>query len=141
MNLIDILSLLLLSVMSALIGFGFNKIQDHDMLLEWYPDFLTRLIYVKNKNLLFDIETQAMGSSDNIIVAKTYKKRMFWHYITKPLGLCIVCNTVWIGMLLTLVFVDVYTWKTIVYCIITGVTSGAIVIFLTNKYKQLQKSI
>jgi hypothetical protein len=67
------------------------------------------------------------------------KKSKFLYYITKPLGRCIICNTTWIGFILTLLIVNVNSWIIIIHCLIVGISAASIVILITNYYNKLQR--
>lgn len=129
MNLFDIFSLLILSIISAFVGFSFNRMQDPDMIFEWYKDWLTKLPYKENPKFWHDVH------------ATRYDKNMFLYYLSKPLGLCIICNTTWIGILICLIVTEHYSLMTIFNCITVGVTSAGIVTLIINKYNQLNKMI
>jgi hypothetical protein len=104
-----LISILLLSIICAFIGFGFNRMQDPDMIFSWY------------KNLL-----EYLGSKSKIL-----------HYIVKPLGMCIICNTTWIGMISA--FITLHQHKLLLFSVISvGVCSAGIVVLIINKFNQLQ---
>ena len=153
-----IVELLLLALFSALIGFGFNKIQEPDMIFEKYKEVLEYLAGNKFRTWRFNIflfkvwwngwtvvpdwltfnapEDKWWITSPHISV-KQYK---FLYYLTKPLGLCIVCNTTWIGIVLTLSTAHTLSFIGGVCAICVGVASASIVIFLENLFKLIQKS-
>lgn len=107
-----VLTLLLMSIVAALVGFGFKRMQDYDMIFEWYGKWLN---YLASKN-------------------------KFLYYLTKPFGRCIICNTVWIGMLLTFIFFP--RQHLLVFDIITvGFASAGIVVMITNKYELMQNAL
>jgi len=111
-----ILTILLLSIVSALVGFGFKRMQDYDMIFRWYSDWLETLSG-KNK---------------------------FLYYFTKPFGRCIICNTTWIGMLLTFILFPVLFKQSsllVFDIIIVGVASAGIVVLITNKYETMQNAL
>lgn len=149
-----ILSLLILSIISAFIGFAFQRMMDADMIFEKYKDFLNYLAnkkwyhygYVRlniklslnkylPKWLRFDIlnDTFVYDSSKYI-----KSKSTILYYITKPLGRCVICNTTWIGIILTLFYSNM-EWRTILYCIIVGCTSAGLVVLIVNYYNMLQR--
>lgn len=131
-----IVELLLLVLFSALIGFGFNKMQEPDMIFEWYKEWLNKLPYIKHTYSPLELIENSMISN-----VKPYRKSMFLYYFTKPLGLCIICNTTWIGIMLTLILLPIPISIRIFCAICVGVASASIVIFLENLFKLIQKSI
>lgn len=119
--------LLLLALFSALIGFAFNKMMEPDMVFNWYKDLLIEFCWIKNPKY-------PMDSDANIL-----KLSKFRVYLTKPLGLCIVCNTIWIGIILSLIIIPIPVISRIVLSILTGCASGGIVILIENLFKRLQR--
>lgn len=125
------MALLLLSIISAYIGFGFNRMQDPDMIFAWYKEWLEQLPY-SIKELSYE-EALATGKT------RIKRKNKLIYYITKPLGICIICNTTWIGMFLAfmlfrgqpLLFLNIF---------IVGVASAGIVVMIINKYHNLQNN-
>lgn len=107
-----IMAILLLSIISAFVGFGFQRMQDFDMIFRWYHNWLESL-------------------SD---------KNKFWYYFTKPLGRCIICNTTWIGMFLAFMFFQDLPLL-FLSIFIVGVASAGIVVLITNKYETMQNAL
>lgn len=107
----DISAILLLSIVSALVGFGFQRMMDPYMIFRFYHDWLEE---ISAKNLTL-------------------------YYITKPFGRCIVCNTTWIGIVLSIIFFDPPLFP--LYMIIVGVASAGIVVLIANIYEYLQNAL
>ena len=127
---IHLFAILLLSIISALVGFGFQRMMDPNMIFEWYHKWLEKFPYIYDSTWYLDVR------------AERYKKSKFLYYLTKPLGICIICNTTWIGMLLTFIFSRVIFEDSsfLVLDIITvGVASAGIVVMIVNKYEQMQR--
>jgi hypothetical protein len=104
-----IISILLLSIICAFIGFGFNKMQDPDMIFFWYKNLLN---YIGHKS-------------------------KFLHYLVKPLGICIICNTTWIGILSS--YIILHPQKLLLFSMMSvGVCSAGIVIIIVNIFNRLQ---
>ena len=127
MNLIDITSILFISIISAFVGFGFNKMMEPGMLFEFYRDFLEAVPWSRDKRFPYDSTTQK------------YKLNLFLVYLVKPLGKCIVCNTTWIGILIASLMTETWNWQAVVQCVICGVASAGIVIIIVNVFNKLQK--
>jgi hypothetical protein len=127
-----ILSILILSIVSAFIGLGFNKMQDDGMAFTWYKDWLNRMPYRFRD--LTPLEMLETGKTHHM------HKSKFLYYLTKPLGLCIICNTTWIGMIACLIVATKWNYMLIFDVIATGMSSAGIVILLINKYNQLQRT-
>jgi hypothetical protein len=124
----EMTALILLSILSALIGFGFNKMMTEGMIFEKYHDWLESLPYKPNPKFGKDVG------------AKSYIYSKFLYYLSKPLGLCIVCNTTWIGIIVSTIVYGKWNLMLLFNDIAVGVASGAIVIFLENKFKAIQRS-
>jgi hypothetical protein len=151
-----ILAILLLSIVAAFVGFGFKRMQDFDMIFEWYGKWLAYLaghkfwtftytvLMIKIawnrkvfKWLQFDLNNDKYMSNPNLVQRKESK---FLYYFTKPLGRCIICNTTWIGMFLgfilfrdlPLLFINIFT---------VGVASAGIVVMISNKYELMQNAL
>jgi len=108
----DITAIFLLSIISAFVGFGFQRMMDFDMIFFWYGEWLQ----------------------------KTSKKNLTLYYVTKPLGRCILCNTTWIGVMLTIVFFyDPPLF--LLYMLIVGVASAGMVIIIVNLYHLIQNAL
>jgi archaellum biogenesis protein FlaJ (TadC family) len=130
---IHLIAILLLSTVSALVGFGFRRMQDPDMIFEWYRKWLEKLP-IKKDPLWF---TEFHHTNE-------YIKSKFIYYLTKPLGICIICNTTWIGMLLTFIFAPVIFEDSsllVFDIIIVGIVSAGIVVMISNKYEQIQNTL
>jgi hypothetical protein len=147
-----IMALLLLSIISAYIGFGFNRMQDPDMIFEWYGNWLNYLAgfrfktighrifhfklwwnYLRPNSRWFKFDFSKEISKDCTI----RRKSKFLYYITKPLGRCIICNTTWIGMFLGFIFFrDLPLLFLNIF--IVGVASAGIVVMIINRYHNLQ---
>lgn len=151
----NISELLLIALFSALIGFGFNKMMDARMIFKWYKDCLE---YLANNNwttlgfriFIFKLNINHYFNKDifnlietNYIQGKcnTNKQSKLLYYICKPLGLCIICNTTWIGIIITIVLLPVPIPIKIFYAICVGIVSASIVIFLENLFKLIQKQL
>ena len=153
MILSHIVELLLLALFSALIGFGFNKMQDPDMIFERYKDWLEYLANSKHitlKSVICNVllvpayKFKWVKIQRFIVFSSWYhtlRKYKFLYYLTKPLGLCIVCNTTWIGIVLTLLAMHTLSFIGGVCAICVGIASASIVIFFENLFKLIQKSI
>ena len=130
MGIIDVISILFISIISAFVGFGFNAMLQPDMIFDWYREFLEQLPVVRDRAFPYD--------SDH----KYYKESRILYYLTKPLGICIICNTTWIGMIIAAFYfkpVSNYSLIHVISCIITGVASAGIVIIITNIHRKLQR--
>jgi len=89
-----------LIIIIALVGYGFQLMLNHkdNMIFGFYELWLVKLS----------------------------KKNKFWHWITKPLGLCIICNTTWIGFLISAIFYQLAWWQ--VLCI--GIAAAGLANFI-----------
>jgi hypothetical protein len=105
----QLISILLLSIICAFVGFAFNKMQDPDLIFGWYKSLL-----------------QNVGS-----------RSRFLHYIVKPLGLCIICNTTWIGFITT-VIVNPHQKLLPFNMLAVGMCSAGMVILIINYFNNLQ---
>jgi hypothetical protein len=139
MNLDLLIALILLSIISAFIGFGFNRMQDPDMIFQWYREWLNRMPYIPIKRYQIDY-LSTVSNPKPILTTIRHKKSMFLYYLSKPLGLCIICNTTWIGMILTTIFLFKGDWIIILYDLIVGCSSAGLVVLIVNKYNQLQRN-
>ena len=119
-----IMELLGFTILSSLIGFGFNVMQEPDMVFAKYRDFLNWLCWIKDDNY-------PLNSSSN-----KYKKSMFFYYLTKPLGLCVICNTTWIGIITTLILLDIPIGLRIFCSICVGVASAGLVTLIVRKQNE-----
>jgi hypothetical protein len=124
--------LIALSFLSALMGFGFQRMMDFGMIFEWYKRWLERMPYRPNPAYCYDVN------------ADKYIKSKFLYYVSKPLGICIICNTTWIGIINTIIasiiIFSKFNWIIVASCIIVGVSSAAIVVLIVNLYNKLQRS-
>jgi len=105
----EIITIISLGLISALVGFAFQRMLSvkDKMIFAWYWVLLSRLS--KKNKLLF--------------------------YIAKPLGLCIICNTTWIG------FIVVYLFDCkLLAIVLTGLVGTGIVILIENLYHLLQRN-
>ena len=127
MGTFDVISLLFISIISAFVGFGFNMIQTPGMLFEFYKDFLEALPHIKDRNFPYDSEHTY------------YKESKFLYYLSKPLGLCIVCNTTWIGMIMAAFYLKEWSVLHLILTIFTGVASAGIVVLISNYYYKLKR--
>lgn len=64
-------------------------------------------------------------------IKHTHPKLM---YVCKPAGLCIVCNTTWIGFIISILL-----GLELFYILIVGISGATIVILLENIFKKLQQ--
>ena len=106
-------ALVVLSIIAAFIGFGFQRMMDVEMIFYPYRKLITDLRY-KSKAL---------------------------KYLTKPLGMCIICNSTWIGIILTFVFIPEFNWFTIISAIIVGCTTAGFVTLLSTYYQILKDKL
>lgn len=139
----NIIYLLALSLFSALVGFGFNKMLEPDMIFSGYKEFLVKLktagiykpimywIRYRAKYSFYHIRTLAMMNKEDM-----YYKSRFISAITHPLGLCIVCNTCWIGIGFTFI-THQFQFSTIYTACFVGTASAGIVVILQLIYKCL----
>jgi hypothetical protein len=150
-----ILALLLMSIISAWVGFGFNRMQDPDMIFSWYKDWLEYLAGHKFKTLRFRIFLFKISWNGrmpiylwfdlskakymNFSTVPARKKSKFLYYFTKPIGRCIICNTTWIGMCLGFIFFRTNP-RFVLDTLIVGVASAGIVVMIINKYHNLQNN-
>jgi hypothetical protein len=104
------MSMLELILIAALLGFGFRLMMDHteEMLFGWY----------------------------NLLLIKLRNRSIFGAYIAKPLGLCIICNTTWIGIMLAW-----YKAKPIIEMIIIGGAAAGLVTLISVTYKKILLSL
>lgn len=154
--LIHIVTILIISFVSALIGIAFNRIQHPDMILAPYRKWLEHISTRKYKSLQFRLFEFKLWFIMNatFVTAKRYncqylllnkdkwyndstkfasKKSKFIEHIAEPLGLCLLCNTFWIGVIMLLICTgEGYTLR-LIDCIITGTTSIGIVTVI-NKF-------
>lgn len=146
-----------MSIVAAFVGFGFKRMQDPDMIFSWYGEWLNYLSgnpfrTLRSKIFLFKFWWNTLRpyskrfkfdySKDKFAMhpVPVYKQSKFLYYFTKPLGRCIICNTVWIGMLLTFILFPMQ--HLIVFDIITvGVASAGIVVLISNKYELMQNAL
>jgi len=139
----NIFNLLALSLFSALVGFGFNKMLEPDMIFNWYKEFLIRvraigiykpIIYWRKyraKKNYYYMRTLAMMNKEDM-----YYKSRFLSAITHPLGLCIVCNTCWIGIGFTFI-THPFQFSTIYTACFVGAASAGIALIFQLIYKCL----
>ena len=99
---------LILAIISGFVGYGFNRIMEPDMIAHPYKRLLSRLSRINQ----------------------------FLNYITKPLGLCIYCNTAWIGFILAY-----YTDCDLFWIITIGVCSVGIVAIINFHSIILQEKL
>lgn len=154
--LIHIVTILIISFVSALIAIAFNRIQQPDMILAPYRKWLEHISTRKYKSLQFRLFEAKLWIKMHItfnIVDKLHleylllhkdkwyndstkfasKKSKFIEHIAEPLGLCLLCNTFWIGVIMLLICTgEGYTLR-LIDCIITGTTSIGIVTVI-NKF-------
>lgn len=128
---LHVASLFMLSMLSAFVGFGFARITDDGMIFSKYREFLEWLCYWKDAKYLHNVD------------AIKYKKSTFFYYLTKPLGLCIICNTVWIAIIICSIIwiiisnftvVNYWVWILIFDCIISGTASAGLVTLIVNEF-------
>jgi hypothetical protein len=95
----------------ALVGFTFQLMTDprEEMIFSFYGRFLIKLS----------------------------KRNKLWFHITKPLGLCIVCNTVWIGLLLTLFFFN----ESIILSLILSISAAGVANIIQLTYIFIKKHL
>ena len=108
-----LITLLLLSVISALVGFGFRRMMEPEMIFHQYRKLLTNL-----------------GDKSKLL-----------KYITKPFGMCIICNSTWIGIILTFVFIPEFNWFTVISAVIVGCTTAGFVTLLSTYYYALKDKL
>ena len=92
------LTILQLAIVAGLAGFSFQKFQEPQMIFSFWGRWLR-----------------------NMSVSKLGKK------IAKPLGACIVCNTVWIGFIIGFLFTG-----ELVSTLVVGVAAPAVAILINN---------
>lgn len=99
-----------LILISALLGFGFRLMLDHteQMIFGWY----------------------------NLLLIKMRRNYPWTSYLAKPLGLCIVCNTTWIGMM-----VAWYSNKGFIEMIIIGGAAAGLVTIISVAYRKILLSL
>jgi len=154
--LIHIITILIISFVSALIGIAFNRIQQPDMILAPYRKWLE---YINNRkyksfrfrwfefklwftyNTTFNIVNKAnleylMLHKDkwyNDSTKRACNKSKFINSLTKPLGLCIVCNTFWIGVIVSILFTkDINFLQLLIQSIIIGLSSIGFLIIVKD---------
>lgn len=123
------LLILILSIISAFIGFGFQRMMDYDMIFEWYGNFLRKLPYFPNPRYPMHAD------------AFQYKRVNWIYYLTKPLGACILCNTTWIGIIFSSIIFIMYDMKIIFPSICVGICSAGIVIIIQNVFTYIQSKL
>lgn len=156
MEIINILGLILIS---TLVGFGFNIMQDIGMIFEWYKEWLNYLANNKFKTFGYRVFLLKLWWN-TVVIFKLHRinlpafklsKSKYWHcstsvshkqykvlyYITKPLGLCIICNTTWIGIISGIVLLDMPIGQKIFSSILIGVASGGLVTIVKLDHKRL----
>lgn len=156
-------TLLLLSFISSLVGFGFYIMLDEDMIFYWYKKILDYLASNKFKiikyrvfefKLWYNISIMTkihfiklpyfnLGNSIYFRCSKdiSHKQCKFLYYITKPLGRCVICSTTWIGIIITLIIVNQLSWLQLFDCIIVGVSSATLVCLISNYYHKIQNEL
>ena len=107
-----IFTLILLSVVAASVGFGFQRMLDPDMIFGKYGGLLRR-----------------------------YPNSKWFIYLAKPLGLCIICNSTWIGIILTFVFMPEFNWFILVSAIVVGCMTAGIVAFISMLYHLIKSRL
>ena len=127
METFTVINLLFISILSAFAGFGFNIMQTSGMAFESYKDFLEELPRIKDKDFPYNSEHTY------------YKESKFLYYLAKPLGLCIVCNTTWIGMIITILYLKELSLLHLLLTVFTGVASAGIVTLINNYYNKLRR--
>lgn len=156
MNNMTLISILIMGILSAMIGLAFNKIQQPNMIFAPYRKWLDDISNKEFKSLrfrLFEFKIWLQYNTTFKIIDKANLEYLMLHKdkwyndstksassksklldsITKPLGLCIVCNTFWIGVIITLLFIkDTNFIQLIVLCIITGLSSIGFLDILNN---------
>lgn len=139
-----------------MIGFAFNKIQQPDMILYPYKKWLEHINSIEFKSLrfrLFELKIWLTYNTTFNIIDKTNLEYLMLHKdkwyndstksvsnksklinsLTKPLGLCIICNTFWIGIIMSILFIkDISFTKLIIQSTITGLTSIGFIIILKD---------
>jgi hypothetical protein len=105
----QLISILLLSIICAFAGFAFNKMQDVDMIFMWYKNTLRKIGH----------------------------KSQLLHYVVKPLGLCVICNTTWIGFITTFVL-NPHQKYLLFNMLAVGMCSAGMVILIINYFNHLQ---
>lgn len=152
----NLITILILSFISAMIGFAFNKIQQPDMILYPYKKWLEHINSIEFKSLrfrLFELKIWLTYNTTFNIIDKTNLEYLMLHKdkwyndstksvsnksklinsLTKPLGLCIICNTFWIGIIMSILFIkDISFTKLIIQSTITGLTSIGFIIILKD---------
>jgi hypothetical protein len=147
---IHIITILIISIVSALIGIAFNRIQQPDMILAPYRRWLEYISNREYKSLRFrwfEFKLWFIMNVTFITAERDHLKYMLLHkdkwyndstkfvskksklleYIVKPLGLCIICNTFWIGVIMLFICTNESYNLRIIDSIITGITSIGIV--------------
>lgn len=105
--------LILLSVLSTFVGFGFQRMMEPEMIFYSYHNLLNTI----------------------------YHKHVLLAYFTKPLGMCIICNSTWIGIILTFVFIPEFNWFIVISAIIVGCITAGLVSLLNTKYHLLKNKL
>lgn len=143
------IALILLSFISAMIGFAFNKMLNSNMIFHKYYVFLEWLGYKEHRTIRGIIANKFIGSSSQLLhhigtkyiykygIVYTRQSKLLY-YIAKPLGLCIICNTCWIGMIFTGILKFTYNNITILDILLVGLVSSAFVNIIEHKFNQLR---
>ena len=142
------IALILLSFISAMIGFAFNKMLNSNMIFHKYYVFLEWLGHEPHKtitgrivNKLIKSKSRLLRYIGNIYVYKyglVYTKQSkFLYYLAKPLGLCIICNTFWIGVIFTSILKLTYN-ITIFDIVLISLVSSGLVNIIEHKFNQLR---
>jgi hypothetical protein len=145
-----VLSILILSVICGFVGFGFRRMQDDGMIFEWYRNMLINIRNAKVNTPALCISLFMGGDTTNSnrftiwLLSKAIKIGMIntpyiIRELLKPLGLCEICNTTWIGIISVILLTKKYTWITLLDCVFVGVASAAVVILISNYYHKLQR--
>lgn len=101
-----------LGLITALAGYAFQRMMDvkDKMIFAWY--FL--------------------------LLSKFRKRNKFCYYLSKPLGMCITCNTAWIGFMIGAFFTTEWNWRAPIVILIIGLVGAGIANLLENLYNLIQ---
>ncbi|MCK9429949.1 MAG: hypothetical protein M0R17_08085 [Candidatus Omnitrophica bacterium] len=156
---ISINSILALAFLSALVGFGFKLMLEPDMIFGKYNDYLNYLANKEFKTIHYRLFEFKLWYNTIVIITFyriklpyfnlsnshyfrcgkhiSHSRSKFLYYITKPLGRCIICNTTWIGIILSLLILDMQFEFKILSTICVGCASAALVTIITVIHKRL----
>ena len=156
---INISTILMVALFASLIGFAFYIMQLPDMIFYKYSIFLNYLANAEFKTIQYRIFEFKLWYNITVVFKFSFielprfnlsnshyfrcgkhishSRSKFLYYITKPLGRCIICNTTWIGIIITFLLFNLPILPMILLSIGIGMTSASLVTLISSIYNKI----